>query len=203
MNLILNKILRIKKQNKFITIVSGLPRSGTSMMMQMLEAGGMQIATDHIRKPDEDNPKGYYEFEKVKKIKKDTSWIDNCYGKAFKMVSMLLYDLPADKIYKVIFMKRNMEEILKSQKVMLERLGKIQSNISDDEMADKYKKHLQELKYWLVKQSHIDLIYINYIDVIRNPPDIAKNVNQFLGNWLNVDEMIRVLDKSLYRQRKK
>ena len=97
-----------KQRNKVITIVSGLPRSGTSMMMRMLEAGGMEIVVDNIRKADEDNLHGYFEYEKVKKIKEDSSWLDNTQGKVFKMVSMLLYDLPSDRSYQLIFMKRNM-----------------------------------------------------------------------------------------------
>ena len=99
-----------------ITIVSGLPRSGTSMMMQILESGGMKVITDNIRKADEDNPHGYYEYERVKKIKDDTGWLKETRGKAFKMISLLLYDLPSNENYKVIFMKRKMSEILASQR---------------------------------------------------------------------------------------
>ena len=107
--------------NSVITIVSGLPRSGTSMMMRMLEAGGMEVVTDNIRKANGDNPHGYFEFEKVKKIKEDSSWLDETFGKVFKMVSMLLYELPSDKNYKIIFMKRNMKEIMASQRIMLKK----------------------------------------------------------------------------------
>ena len=128
--------------NQTITIVSGLPRSGTSLMMQMLDSGGMEVVTDNIRPPDEDNPKGYYEFEKAKKIKEDPSWLKDMRGKAFKIVSMLLYDLPADEKYKVIFMKRNMDEILSSQNKMLERLG--QNPNPDDEMGELFAKHLNK-----------------------------------------------------------
>lgn len=109
---IFKKILATKKEDDNILIVSGLPRCGTSMMMQMLEAGRIPIVTDHIRKADEDNPRGYYEFEKVKKIKENASWLESCYGRIFQMVSALLYYLPNDKRYKVIFMRRKMEEML-------------------------------------------------------------------------------------------
>ena len=98
-------------KDETITIVSGLPRSGTSVMMQMLDAGGLPALTDHIRRADEDNPRGYYELEAVKKIKEDSSWLESCHGKVFKMVSLLLYNLPADKQYKVVFMKRDMDEM--------------------------------------------------------------------------------------------
>ena len=90
--------------DQIIKIVSGLPRSGTSLMMQMLDSGGMEVVTDNIRTADVDNPKGYYEFERVKKIKEDSSWLKDTRGKVFKMVSMLLYDLPSDEEYKIIFM---------------------------------------------------------------------------------------------------
>src|SRR6516162_8939972 len=107
-----------------ITIVSGLPRSGTSLMMQMLDYGGMEVVTDNIRTADTDNPKGYYEYEIVKKIKQDISWLPATRGKAFKMVSQLLYDLPANETYRIIFMERDMDETLLSQEKMLQRLGR-------------------------------------------------------------------------------
>src|SRR5437660_12828449 len=107
-----------------IIIVSGLPRSGTSLMMQMLENGGVPVVTDHIRTADTDNPRGYYEFEQVKKIKQDASWLPATRGKAVKMVSQLLYDLPTSERYKIIFMERDLDEVLASQEKMLERLGR-------------------------------------------------------------------------------
>src|SRR6516165_1289807 len=106
-----------------IVIVSGLPRSGTSLMMQMLDHGGVPVVTDHIRSADTDNPKGYYEFEQVKTIKRDTSWLPATRGKAFKMVSQLLYDLPPGETYRIIFMERDLDEVLLSQEKMLTRLG--------------------------------------------------------------------------------
>src|SRR5690348_9725375 len=110
--------------NSEITIVSGLPRSGTSLMMQMLDKGGLEVVTDNIRIADRDNPRGYYEFEKVKTIKRDTSWLPQTRGKAFKMISQLLYDLPSSEKYRIIFMERDMDEMLVSQEKMLERLGR-------------------------------------------------------------------------------
>src|SRR3954453_3930250 len=107
-----------------IVIVAGLPRSGTSLMCQMLDNGGVEVVTDRLRTPDTDNPRGYYELEKVKKIKEDASWLPEARGKAFKMVSQLLYDLPATERYRVIFMQRDLDEVLVSQEKMLERLGR-------------------------------------------------------------------------------
>ncbi|MBT6051198.1 MAG: sulfotransferase family protein, partial [Candidatus Scalindua sp.] len=132
-----------------ITIVSGLPRSGTSMMMQILESGGMKIVTDNIRKANEDNPYGYYEYEKVKEIKEDTGWLKETRGKAFKMVSQLLYDLPSDENFKVIFMKRKMNEILASQSKMLERMGSRKDGTSDVKMGEFFNKHLLKVIDWM------------------------------------------------------
>lgn len=193
-----------KKQNRnFITIVSGLPRSGTSMMMKMLEAGGMEVVTDGIRKADEDNPRGYYEFERVKKIKEDKSWLPECKGKALKMVSMLLYDLPADYKYKIIFMQRDIQEMLASQAKMLQRLGRQGGNVSNEEMAEKYEKHLKEIGDWLSKQTNIDVLCVRYNDVIEDPIAHSAIVNRFLGGLFNEFNMARVVEPSLYRQRKK
>lgn len=202
MKKILSNILRNKRRNNVVTIVSGLPRSGTSMMMRMLEAGGLAIMSDNIRKPDEDNPRGYYEFEKVKKIRDDVSWLDNCRGTAFKMVSELLYHLPRDKKYKVIFMRRNMEEIIASQNRMLGRLDEKGANVSDEKMAELYEKHLQNVEEWLTKQDNIQLINVNYNEVINHPFENARIVNEFLGGKLNREKMLTVVEKSLYRQRR-
>jgi hypothetical protein len=203
MKSIFKKILVMKRQDDPIVIVSGLPRSGTSMMMQMLEAGGVPIVTDHIRKADEDNPRGYYEFEKVKKIKEDVSWLEKCHGKVFKIVSALLYYLPDDKKYKVIFMKREMEEMLTSQNVMLQRQGVKHDNVGDKEMAEKFEKHLRKMQDWLRKQSNIEDIYMDFNEVIQNPHENARLVCEFLGGGLDVGKMARVVRKTLYRQRKK
>lgn len=186
---------------RVVTIVSGLPRSGTSMMMRMLEAGGIEILFDNRRKADEDNPKGYYEFEKVKTIKKDSSWLASAESKAFKMVSMLLYDLPSNWEYRIVFMKRNIDEILASQKRMLERSGRNNSNVSDKEMSILFNKHLAEVEKWLGKQNNINTLYISYNDTILKPLEAIQKLNRFLGNELYIDKMAKIVNKSLYRQR--
>jgi hypothetical protein len=201
MKAILRNIFGKKRKGEAITIVSGLPRSGTSMMMRMLEAGGMEVVTDNIRKADKDNPKGYYELEKAKKIKEDSSWLESTQGKVFKMVSMLLYDLPKDKRYKVIFMKRNMQEILTSQRRMLERQNPDKAGIDYEKMGRLYEKHLKDIDPWFETQENIDVVYISYNDLIENPRDNIEKCNRFLGNRLDVDKMVRVIDKSLYRNR--
>lgn len=188
--------------DKVIAIVSGLPRSGTSMMMKMLEAGGLEVVVDNIRKADEDNPRGYFEFEKVKKIKEDASWLEDARGKVFKMVSMLLYDLPTDREYKIVFMKRKMDEILASQKRMLERQGLPVDAVSDEEMARLFSKHLGEIEKWLGQQKNIEVLYVSYNDFIEKPLESIKAVNRLFENKLNVERMAEVVDKTLYRQRK-
>ena len=183
-----------------ITIVSGLPRSGTSMMMKMLEAGGMEVMVDNVRKADDDNPQGYYELERVKQIKEDTSWLDSVHGKAVKMVSMLLYDLPADRNYNILFMKRDIDEILVSQRIMLERKGE-GKNINDEAMKELFTRHLLEIAQWLYNQKNMRVLYINYKDIIDNPLENAKRINKHLGKCLQTDNMVRAVDTSLYRQR--
>lgn len=184
-----------------ITIVSGLPRSGTSMMMKILEVGGMEIVTDIIRKVNEDNPHGYYEYEKVKEIKEDASWLKETRGKAFKMISQLLYDLPSNENYKVIFMKRKMNEILASQSKMLERMGSSKDGISDEKMGEFFDKHLSKIIDWIEGRKYIDVLYIDYNDFLINPDEHIKTLNRFLNYKLNEGKAVKVIDKSLYRNR--
>lgn len=185
-----------------ITIVSGLPRSGTSMIMKMLEAGGMKILTDNIRTADEDNPRGYYEFEKAKELEKDTSWLEHANGKAVKIISALLKHLPTNYTYKIIFMHRKLEEILSSQKQMLIRKGKPTDEITDEKMTEVFIKHLQQVEDWLSNQSNMEVIYINYKEVVDEPLNYSKIMNHFLGNILKIKNMVNVVDKSLHRQRR-
>jgi hypothetical protein len=186
---------------EIITIVSGLPRSGTSMMMRMLSAGGMEVVVDNVRKADEDNPIGYFEFEQVKKIKEDASWLDGVKNKAVKMVSELLYDLPSNHRYKVIFMRRDMQEMLKSQRTMLERKG-VKDEINDEEMARFFQKHIATIEEWFRGKAHIDVLYVDYNDAVKDPFKIAQQVNAFLDNALNTDEMAAAVDGLLYRNRR-
>ncbi|MCK4396447.1 sulfotransferase [candidate division WOR-3 bacterium] len=189
-------------EKEIITIVSGLPRSGTSMLMGMLEAGGMEVLTDYIRTPDEDNPKGYYEFERVKKIERDQKWMEEAKGKVVKMISELLKYLPQSYTYKVIFMRRKIEEVLASQSQMLIRRGKPTDAVSNEKLAELYRKHLKQVEAWIDKQSNINVIYVSYNGIVKNPVENAKRINEFLGKTLNVKNMVSVVDQALYRQRK-
>jgi sulfotransferase family protein len=183
-----------------ITIVSGLPRSGTSMMMRMLAAGGIEPLIDNIRTPDEDNPKGYFEFEKVKQIEKDQTWLEDAKGRVVKMISALLRHLPAHYNYRVIFMRRNMSEILASQRQMLVRRGEPTDKVGDDKMADMFKKHVAQVEAWLASQPNIKVLYISYNDVLASPSTHIQSINRFLGGDLNVEAMAGVVDRALYRQ---
>lgn len=188
---------------KIIIIVSGLPRSGTSMMMRMLEAGGMRILKDEIRKADEDNPAGYYEFEKVKELKKDPSWLENAKGKAVKIISSLLEHLPERYTYKIIFMHRNMEEILNSQRQMLIRRGEATNEVSDEKVGKMFLKHLKKIEERLNKQSNMDVLTVHYNEILKEPAKHGEIINRFLGNTLNTKNMTDVIDQTLYRQRGK
>ncbi len=172
------------------------------MMMRMLETGGMPVLVDEIRQPDEDNPKGYYEFEAVKKTKADASWLGGTEGKAVKMVYRLLYDLPTDRSYRVLFMRRKLEEVLASQRAMLERNGAANDPIRDDQMAKLFKAELDAFYKWVAVQPHIQLIEIDYNRMQLEPKAGLDRVNEFLGGSLDVDAMLSVIDKSLYRNRR-
>ena len=185
----------------FITIVSGLPRSGTSMMMQVLEAGGLPALKDDVRVADEDNPKGYYEFERVKQIAQDQAWLQDAQGRVVKMVSALLLQLPNTYTYKVVFMRRKMQEVLASQKAMLSRKGEAPSPVSDDKMAALFRKHLDQVEKWLAEQPNIEVVYVHYHEVLAEPRPQMERINAFLGGALDVEKMVSVVDPTLYRQR--
>jgi hypothetical protein len=185
--------------NEQIIVVSGLPRSGTSLMMQMLEQGGIEVVTDRVRTADTDNPRGYFEFEAVKRIKQDASWLPGTRGKVFKAVSQLLYDLPPSERYRIIFMQRDLDEILRSQEKMLVRLGRTPAHA--ETMKQSYLLHLERLFSWLAKQVNMEVLYVRYNDLVADPEPHAQRVNSFLGGICNVEQMISAIDPALYRNR--
>src|ERR1041385_6888194 len=172
-----------------VTVVSGLPRSGTSMMMKMLEAGGLGPLTDNIRTADEDNPGGDYEFERVKEIEKDQAWLEDAKGRYVKIISMLLRHLPAQYAYKVIFMRRKMEEILASQRKMLIRRGESPDRVPDEKMAQMFEKHLARTEQWLAEQPNIGVLYVSYNEVISDPAPWIERIDAFLGGGLDTGAM--------------
>ena len=199
----MNFFKKLFSRPKTVVIVSGLPRSGTSMMMKMLEAGGIAPLTDKIRTADDDNPKGYYEFERVKKMDKgDTEWMEVAVGKAVKVISQLLRHMPAGYEYKVIFMRRSMEEILASQKKMLINRGEDPEKASDEEISALFHKHLRNVMKWIDSTPGVSGLYVHYTDMLNNPEPQVAQVNDFLGGNLDTNAMAAVVDPNLYRNRK-
>jgi hypothetical protein len=186
-----------------VLVVSGLPRSGTSLMMKMLEAGGLPPLTDKIRVSDDDNPKGYYEFERVKKMPEgDYSWLENARGKGVKVISALLQHLPPAYHYRVVFMRRNMQEILASQKRMLTRSGQQPDKVDDETLAALYHKHVEQVKKWLARQENIQFIEVDYNRLLSDPEPEVKRINTFLFASLDEGRMLEQIDPGLYRQRR-
>jgi hypothetical protein len=190
------------KPEDCIILVSGLPRSGTSMMMKMLEAGGVSVLTDNLRQADEDNPKGYFELEKVKKLKDgETAWVASAKGKAVKTISAHLEYLPGEYHYKVLFMQREMKEILASQREMLIRRGEPADSVKDEKMAELFNKHLDKVANWINHQTNFDVLTINYNEILANPQPILDQLVDFLALDLDKNAMRKVVDPDLYRQR--
>jgi hypothetical protein len=189
-----------ESERPFLTIVSGLPRSGTSLMMKMLEAGGLPVLVDGVRTADVDNPRGYYEFEPVKRLKEDTAWVAPACGKAVKMVYLLLLDLPPDVEYRVLFMRRNIDEVLASQAAMLRRLGK-SAPLDDARMAALFRDGLAKFDGWVKDRPNFHLLDVSYNALVTDAAPVAIEVDQFLGGGLDVDAMTRIVDPTLYRNR--
>ena len=184
-----------------IVIVSGLPRSGTSMMMQMCAAGGIEPLTDDQRQADDDNLKGYYELEQVKRLETDASWLPRAKGKAVKVISALLKHLPPEYAYKVIFMHRNIDEIIASQKQMLVRRGE-PNRFTDEDLARMFQNHLNQVHHWLKDQQHVEVLHVDYNELLENPLKSIAGIKRFLGNGVDDARMAAVVDSSLYRQRR-
>jgi len=170
------------------------------MMMRMLERGGVPILTDGFRQADQDNPLGYYEFEAVKRLDKDTSWLPEAYDKAVKIIYIFLYNLPPAHRYKVLFMKRSLEEVIASQKVMLRRRQE-GDRMSDQQLMDSFGEQLERLDLWLRKQENLAVHYLDYKEVLAEPSRAAFEITRFLAIPLDTEAMIRSVDSSLHRNR--
>jgi hypothetical protein len=199
----MKKLYRRLRYGEPVIVVSGLPRSGTSMTMQMLAAARVPVVTDGIRAAGEDNPRGYFEDERVKDLHKeneDRSWLRGARGKAVKIISFLLKDLPETNNYRVIFMKRALPEVLASQKKMLERRNEV-NETSDERMLELWENHLWRVRYLLKHASQFDAVEISYSDVIGDPRREAERIRAFLGLEASADTMAQAVDESLYRNR--
>jgi hypothetical protein len=187
-------------ERNFVTIVSGLPRSGTSMMMRMIDEGGIPALTDNIRKADVDNPKGYYEFEPVKKTKQDPSWLEQAPGKVVKLVHLLLLDLPKGYDYRVIFMRRRLEEVIKSQNVMLEHKGKASQALRDEQVMALFRQQIKQVCDYMDANPNFKYLEVDYNQLLAAPKPWVKTLDEFVGG-LDTARMLEVVDPSLYRQR--
>ncbi len=194
---------RLFKKKEPVIIVSGLPRSGTSMMMDMLRAAELNISTDGIRTADNDNPRGYYELERVKELDKDKdrSWLREKRGQVVKIISYLLKYLPRENNYSIIFLERNLNEVMASQNKMLIRLGEEANPEEDERMKVIYQSHLNEVKSIIKMRKNMDVLYINHRDIINDPLNCAKRVGKFLKRDLDFESMANIVDPGLYRNR--
>ena len=184
-----------------VIIVSGLPRSGTSMMMRMLTEGGLAVLTDEQRRADDDNPNGYFELEEVKQLREgNAAWLKQANGKVVKVISSLLEYLPDQYHYKIIFMERDFHETLASQKKMLDHRGQ-ESRLSDTEMEQQFQTHLAAMKPWLIRQPNMEVLYVNYNALMAGPEPFCDRITDFLGLPLDRSQMLAVPDKQLYRNR--
>ncbi len=185
-----------------VIVVSGLPRSGTSMAMKMLDAAGVDVVTDDQRTADEDNPKGYFEDERVKDLanQEDKSYISKSRGRAIKVISFLLKELPPTNFYKVVFLRRNLDEVLASQQKMLERREE-EDATEDDRMRDLWENHLWRARYQLKNSPNFDFIEVHYSEALADPESAARRISEFLGGGHDVRKMAEVVDPELYRNR--
>lgn len=195
--------IELKDKNNFkyrkdqIVIVSGLPRSGTSLMMQMLNKGGVEVLTDNNREADISNPKGYFEYNPVMSIHKDRSWLELAQDKSVKVVAPLLKFLDPKYRYKVIFMNRDLTEIVRSQQKMI---GKDPEALPL-RLFESYKKQLSIVETWKNKEPGVELVYVNYVDALNNTEEVVDKVKSFIGVEMSKKEMIKCIDKSLYRNK--
>ncbi len=169
------------------------------MLMQMLTAGGLPAFTDGERAADEDNPKGYFELERVKRIRSDASWISDARGKCIKVIAQLLPMLPKQR-YRIIFVDRDLDEVVRSQRAMLDRSGKAGAKLSDEQLKDAFTKQTRAIGEML-EATQIPVIKVRHRDCIHESATVATKINQFLGSGLNEEAMAAAVDLDLYRQR--
>lgn len=195
--------MRRRKYGEEIVIVSGLPRSGTSMMMRMLDSAGLPIMTDNERSADIDNPKGYYEYERVKELEEesDRSWVRKARGRVLKVISHLLSALPDDNYYLIIFMRRDLDEVVASQNKMLERRGE-DNPLDDEQTKNYYLRHLVQVKFLVRDHPNMEICEVFYKDALNDAKAFVKRIDRFLGGGLDTAAMSQVVDAQLYRNRK-
>jgi hypothetical protein len=184
-----------------ITIASGLPRSGTSLMMQMLAAGGLEPLTDGKRVADSNNPRGYFEWEKAKSLPREPQCIGEAEGKVVKIISSLLLSLPNNRTYKVIFMERSLAEVAASQSAMIQKLGAQGPALTKEAMARALDAHLKQVKAALRLRPEMDIHRVQHEDILENPLNVSRTLREFLAVPLDLNAMTAQVDPSLYHQR--
>jgi hypothetical protein len=189
----------------FTTVVSGLPRSGTSMAMQMIVAGGIPALADGLRAADDDNPRGYFEFERVKSLRTDKAWLDEARGKVVKVIHMLLTELPDDRPYRVVFLDRRLEEVVKSQSTMLARSGRAGGGLAPDRLMAVYAQQLVQVKAWLAARPNFAVLEVAHAALLADPAGQAAAIAGFLrdgaGPALDEAAMAAAVDPSLHRNK--
>jgi LPS sulfotransferase NodH len=184
-----------------VYVVSGLPRSGTSLAMQMLHAGGIPAVTDGLRTQDDDNPRGYFEFERVKQLRTDKAWLDDAAGKAVKVIHLLLMELPDDRPYRVVFMQRDLREVVKSQSTMLARSGRAGGGLPPERLIAVYEQQLKAVDAWLAARPGFTVLRVPYSELVREPGAWVPQVADFLGRSLDRTAMHAAVDPTLHRNR--
>ncbi len=192
------------REGEPVVVVSGLPRSGTSMVMQMLSAGGLTCATDGRRAADEDNPRGYFEVERVKQLHKegDKTWMRAHQGEAVKVISFLLRHLPGDLRYRVLLIHRDLQEVLASQRRMLLRRGEDPGAVPEPEMARTFAAHLREVEAFLEQAVNSDTLQLDHGRILADPAAAARAMDEFLGGGFDQAAMAAAVDGSLHRNRR-
>ena len=184
-----------------IVVVSGLPRSGTSLLMQMLGAGGAALLTDENRLPDEDNPKGYLEYEPIKNLRINKEWLSLSKGKVVKIIHALLPDLPSNYQYKIIFINRNLEEVVASQTKMLQRTGRVGANMPADKLTALFNAERARILKWVGVQKNMELLECDYREIVEDAFFNAQRIATFLELELDINLMAQGVDTKLYRNK--
>ena len=170
----------MQRVNSSITIVSGLPRSGTSLLMQMLARAGVPLQHDGVRSADLSNPRGYFEWERIKQLPKNPALIAECEGKAVKVISSLLLSLPANYAYRILFVERRLEHVQASQAKMIEGLGTRGSGLPAAQLVRVLEMHRNYLYAWLTTREDLPVMKIDYDALITQPEAEALRVSRFL-----------------------
>jgi hypothetical protein len=184
-----------------VTVVSGLPRSGTSLAMQMIHAGGIPALTDGQRTSDDSNPRGYFELERVKQLKQDKSWLDDAAGKVVKVIHLLLAELPDDRPYRVVFMQRDLREVVQSQATMLARSGRAGGQLAPERLIAVYEQQLKTVEQWLAARPNFSVLRVPYAQLVSDPSGVVPTVNAFLGGTLDEARMRAAVDPGLHRNK--